>query len=211
VTREELLAYLTRAVADGLMTEREAADLLRRFDQGEDLGGLSLPPQSPGVDRAAVAASLSLLAGLAALSSSGARDALQAEYEQAVAGMAVALTSGELSVAQWQAAMLQTLRLHMLAQAGAGYGGTIPRELLPEIEAALTREAAYLSRWADQLVAGLLVAGAALSLAEIAARAELYGGSGWALCIAPTRWTTPGAGTWWTTSRKMTNERVRPA
>jgi len=187
MSRDELLAYLTRAVADGLMSEEEAAGVLRRFDEGQDLGGLSLPPQTPGVDGAAVGAAMATLAGLVALSPSGARDALQARYEQAVETLAERLASGALSVAGWQGAMLETLRLHLLAQAGAGNGGVVPREMTGEIEAALTREAAYLSRWADQIVAGLLVTppggatGAALSLAALTSRAGLYGGSGWAL------------------------------
>ena len=178
MSRDEFLAFLARSVADNLLTEADAVDLLRQFDAGTlEMGaGLPLTPAQTNAGDAASAA----LAALAALGLSGdrAREALRDQYEIEVEMYAGRLAAGEMTLAEWQAAMSLAVRTHLYAQALAGGD----RALTPEERAALEAEAAlqmaYLSRFADGMAVALLL-GAVLTAGYIVNRAVQYAGTGW--------------------------------
>lgn len=181
MTRDELIEYLARAVADGLMTEEEAQQIVADFDAGlldVPLGGLPLDPADDrrGLDDV-LAAALALLAALA-LSGERAREALRDQYEATVEQLAEDLTAGELTVAQWQVAMGEAVRLHLVAQALAGGEGELTPEEWAAIGAAAAVQTAYLSRFADNLLA-LVLLGGTLTLGWIVNRAVQYAGVGW--------------------------------
>lgn len=189
MTRDELIEYLARAVADKLMTEAEARQIVADFDAGlleVPLGGLPLTPAESGrgIDDV-IAAALALLA-LLALSRERAREALRDRFEQRMEQLAEDLVAGELTIAQWQAAMGEEVLLHLAAQALAGGDGQLSPEELAELRTAAQVQTAFLGRFADHILA-LALLGRALatgdvpvpSLGFIINRAIQYAGAGW--------------------------------
>jgi len=164
VTRDELVALLARLVADGKLTEPEAAGLVARYDAGE-LPSVALPatPSTPqpvgGVQ-------------------GDTPEAIGANFDVVVARLAAALVSGQMTLAAWQAQMATLVADEMLSQALLGSDGDLAGEDMAELEADAAEQAAYVSRFADEMALGLLIE-RPMSEGQIAARSALYAGVGW--------------------------------
>lgn len=190
--RDEYLELLARLVADGLLTEEQAGDLLDQFDGGLLPDGWETPlPPAKAIrgfqDDLTEAALLALLAalGLDRLSQLPARgtsarigfaNRIQDLYESNMRLLAQRLSEGELTVAQWQEEMLRELQHHLQQQTILASGArTISPRQAAHIDQVMQEQSAYLSRFADQLAAraGL---GNPLSEAYIGNRAGMYGG-----------------------------------
>lgn len=167
--RNELVALLSRLVADGKLTEQDAAGLVARYDAGE----LSGQPQ--GIAPTGPVRPEPSGGGLAGDTS----DAIDANFDVEVARRAAAVASGALSIAAWQAQMAQLVADEMMSMALLGSDDELTDEDIAEIEAEAEEQAAYLSRFADEMALGLLT-GDPMSEAQIRSRSELYGGAGWA-------------------------------
>lgn len=179
MTRAEFVAYLARLVMDDEIDEEEAADLLRDFDAGR----LKLdPPQSPDrmtVDLSAAMLALALLVAREAGPGETARARLRDDFDADARRLADAMARGKLKVADWQGLLWDAVQLHTLAQATVGAGRTLSAEQVEALREELARQGGYLSRFADVVAKGVLV-GAALGVAQIAARSIQYGAPGWA-------------------------------
>ena len=178
MSREAFLQFLARSVTDGLLSEDDAVGLLRQFDAGTLALGAGLP-LTPSETNSGdpLAAALAVLAALA-LGGEAAREALRDRYEVEVQVLAERLARGEMTLAEWQAAMSAAVRTHLYAQALAGGDGSLTAEERAAVAAAAALQMAYLSRYADALAAALLLGGA-LTADYLANRALLYAGAGW--------------------------------
>ena len=129
------------------------------------------------------------LATMGAHARIGTLNALQDAHAAAARQLAARLISGDLSVADWQAALLSLNRRTTTGAAILGAGGDLSPAMLTRLEAINTEQAAYLQRFSDEL-AGRMLAGqmpedvaAALGLpgewseGYIGHRAELYSGA----------------------------------
>lgn len=179
MSRDEFLQFLARSVADGLLTEADAVDLLRQFDAGtlEMSQGLPLTPAQTNQGDA-LASALTVLAALA-LSGDRAREALRDRYEVDVQVYAERLAAGAITLAEWQAAMGMAVRTHLYAQALAGGDRTLTPEEGAAIEAEAALQMAYLSRFADGVAVALLL-GVVVTVGYLVNRAIQYAGAGWA-------------------------------
>lgn len=216
MTREEFVQFLARCVADGAISEGDAAELVLRYDRGELGDGWELPV-APDKERNNIVPMLAgALAGLAlylrkqnvrTTEMTPAQVALrgpfpfapaapaltfgrnignanrlitgaQTEFEAMARGLATQLSTGRITVAQWQLGIEGAIRTHIVQQAGIGGGSTVltPRQWA-EVERIMGEQTAYLSRFADT-VALRQGQGAPLSEAYIGNRAEAYGGVG---------------------------------
>lgn len=106
------------------------------------------------------------------------RDQLQRDFEKQTTGLARSVTSGKISVAEWQRRMGDAVHNHTVRQAALGKGGThtkahVIRDLDPKVRADLT----YLQRFADEIALGLAT-GKPMSANAIASRSSLYAGTG---------------------------------
>lgn len=174
--RERVLAFLVRCVADGLLTEAEAAGLLRRFDAGE---AMSLPLDlGDGVQdlTADDVAAAQAWAAQFVDSDEQQHEDMRAGYVAWQQGLAEQLASGQIGVAAWQRGMLDAIKAHLVAQGLAG--GMSVAEALAALGPELMTQAAFLSRFADEWLARWLM-GRPMSAAEIANRALSYAGAGW--------------------------------
>lgn len=193
--RERLIAWLVRLVADGLMREEEAGEMLRAYDAGEiDVDALFLPvlpePKSVQDDAERAGALLermfgALLGGLLA-TRRGPRwavvaadvrypAALQTWWAERSATHAHALATGSLNPAQWMSAVDDDLRTYMTMQHMGGWGGGVGDPAA--LERAVRRQRAFLSRFADE-TALRQQQGQPFSEAYLANRTEMYGGAG---------------------------------
>jgi hypothetical protein len=178
--RDEFLAWLARLVADGIITEDEAAQMLAEFDRGERQWDAPLPLSTAilGGDRIDEAALLAVLAALLGgrhfpgVTASHANlqmvNGVQTVFEREAYRLAAELTGGRMSLAQWQRAMLRALQ----TQAGAAVA--LARKVrgvaaTARLDNVLILQSAYLSRFADTLALKLQSQGL------IASRSALYG------------------------------------
>lgn len=181
--RDEFLAWLVRLVADGVITEDEAATMLAEFDRGEREwdAPLPLPLAIGGYDNSNDDAALALLLMVLgkrlhfpSVTASHANlhliNGVQGAFEREAYRLAAELTSGRLTLSQWQSAMLRNLH--------AGYGATLALSArsrgvggVSTHGAVLTTQSAYLSRFADVLALQTP------STAAIGSRSALYGNS----------------------------------
>lgn len=206
---DRLIALLAQLVADGQITEEQAAGVLLTWREIADLDTiLPLPlaeaiQEEPTDDAAILAILLAVLGARAA----GARrsadilarlapqyrrpvvDMIQDYHAAAAAELAEELTDGRISLSQWQRRIrtLNQQTTRTLAQMGAGLR---VGQLEERIAGAQLTQAAYLQRFAEQIAAGQIAARfpqlfpagpAALTLAQIAQRAAMYSGAGRAI------------------------------
>lgn len=164
MTRDELVALLARLVADGKLTESAAAGLVARYDAGA-LPSVALPttPSTPQPEGGV---------------QGGTPEAIGANFDVVVTRMAAALASGQMTLAAWQAHLAALVADEMLSQALLGADGELAEEDIAELEADAGEQAAYVSRFADEMALGLLM-GQPMSEGQIAARSALYAGAGW--------------------------------
>ena len=206
---DRLIALLSQLVADGQITEEQAAGVLLTWREIADLDAiLPLPlaeaiQEEPTDDAAILAILLAVLGARAA----GARrsadilarlapqyrrpvvDMIQDYHAAAVTELAEELADGRISLSQWQRRVrtLNQQTTRTLAQMGAGLR---VGQLEDRIAGAQLTQAAYLQRFAEQIAAGQLAARfpalfpdgpGALSVAQIAQRAAMYSGTGRAI------------------------------
>ena len=98
------------------------------------------------------------LATMGAHARIGTLNALQDAHAAAARQLAARLISGDLSVADWQAALLSLNRRTTTGAAILGAGGDLSPAMLARLETINTEQAAYLQRFADEL-AGRMLAG----------------------------------------------------
>lgn len=198
--RARVAEWLGRLVMDGLLTEDAAAELLRRYDAGEMPDGWELPlPPSAGVTRIdeghvaeIVGGLLGLLFGLARSRTgrlvrptitrytphTAQATTIQQAFEAQARQLAGQLAQGTLTPAAWQARMGVTIATHLAQQTMAGYGTpTLSAAQWQRLNGVMLEQAAYLSRYADQMVLRL-AQGQPLSEAYLANRSLAYGGVG---------------------------------
>lgn len=186
--RDRLIDYLSRLVADGVITEAEAARIIRDYDDGE-VEEFELPlapdelPQDDDHTAEIIAALLLLLnrseiASIPQQAQLAVIDQVQDEFERIVRGLASRYSTGLMSLPTWQAEMLLAMRQHTAQQmmVGSRRTGLSPSQLT-RLDEIMRSEGAFLSRFADQIAAQGLT-GALMSEAQIANRAALYGGVG---------------------------------
>lgn len=150
---------LAQAIAEGWLTDEQALELMRRFDQGE-LTNLPLP-----LDAAMAIDSLEAIFTLRDI------EALQDAFMEAVANVNHSIVS------DWQATLKQLIVGSVLANAQAGAGRTLTPEELAELDPIMREQLAYLSRFADQMAIRNWL-NKPMSDAQIAARSKMYAGAG---------------------------------
>jgi hypothetical protein len=117
-------------------------------------------------------------ARVSAIARTGLIDAVQSAFEADVRALAGRYARGELALAEWQTAMGERLRSHLVQQVATGAGrANLTAAELGRIEQLAQRELAYLSRFADQIAVRNVIA-TPLSEAQIAVRSEAYAGTG---------------------------------
>ena len=179
MTRAEFVAYLGRLVMDDEIDEDEAADLLRDFDAGRLKVDPPVPPERMNVETDAAMLALALWAAREAGPGDTAKTRLRDDYDAEARRLAEAQGKGKMSVADWQGMLWAAVTMHTLAQAMSGAGGPLSGATLAAIRQELATQGGYLSRFADVVARGVMI-GAALSVAQIAARSVQYGAAGWA-------------------------------
>jgi len=194
MNRDEFIEYLGRLVADGLIDEDRAAELVRLFDAGALPEGWELPlPPEQAVqghdDNDALLALAALLAVLGLRRRQGERlpnyspaqivangNELQAVFERRVRRIAAQLVNNELTVAQWQTAITNEMRQHLYQQMMLGSRRMVlSPEQIARADDILQMQTAYLQRFADEVSASRGL-GQPLSELQIGARSEQYGG-----------------------------------
>jgi hypothetical protein len=117
-------------------------------------------------------------ARVSAIARTGLIDAVQSAFEADVRALAGRYARGELALVEWQTAMGERLRSHLVQQVATGAGrANLTAAELGRIEQLAQRELAYLSRFADQIAVRNVIA-TPLSEAQIAVRSEAYAGTG---------------------------------
>lgn len=190
--REELLDLLARLVADGLLTEDAARELLAQFDAGELMQwDMPLAPQADGVrgfDSATIAAALAALLLLTGNRRPTAPTALgpnlavvtqlQTSFGSQSATLAAQLAAGRVPVTAWQQSMISTLQANLTQQMLAASGRTsLTARQMQRLDALMREQTAYLSRFADQITLRAAT-GQPFSAEYLAQRAAQYGGAG---------------------------------
>jgi len=199
-----LADLLARLVADGDITEKQAADIIAywRDRPAAELAALLPLPLAEGVGARRASSDddqlvffLIAVAGVgpnarAAQRRAGA-DRVQDAHAALSESLANELTAGRLPVARWQAAQ-RALNAHTLSVMAATGSPRMTADLQQRIAATEQEQAAYLQRFADQLAArklaealpedddqreGLLRALVAMGAAYIARRAASYSGA----------------------------------
>lgn len=187
MTRAEFLAYLARAVADPniRLTETEAVGLLRDFDAGliaaSDLP-LPLDQAVRGLTRDDLERIMIALSGggLLGRNRTRARDRLREAFGREARQRATRLAADDLTLSQWQADTRDAVREHIAGQAILGAGNiTGVVRLLADLDRSAREQTAYVSRFADAIMAGALL-GATWSVAALASRSISYAGVAWA-------------------------------
>ena len=193
MTRDEFIDLLSRLVADGELTELDAADLLAQFDAGQitDVPSVLLTPEAirEPDDKAT---ELALLALLLLLSGRGRptlrpfppktaiamANAVQAVFERRVTNLAAALSNGDIALAGWQRDMLAEVEDHVLQQMYLANGDAIlTAAQRARLRTIMQEQGAYLQRFADQAA---LRTGQDAPFGEgyLANRSRAYGGVG---------------------------------
>jgi len=194
MNRDEFIDYLGRLVADGLINEERAAELVRLFDANALPEGweLPLPPEQSIVGHDDDDVLIALLALSAILGIRRPQTELlpsytatqivshgnevQATFERRVRRIAAQLANGELTVAQWQIAMTNEMRQHLYQQMMLGSRrGVLSPTQIARADELLRQQSAFVQRFADEVAArqGL---GFPLTELQVGSRSEQYGG-----------------------------------
>jgi len=190
MNREDFKSYLVRCVQDNLLTESEAKDLLRQFDNNElDTSDMPLPlPEA--IDRPtrrdaelAILALITLgmlakqgLAGLSERRKHEIREKLQDRFQSEARRLTESLYAGE-KLGVWQRSFSDLIRDNILQQAQIGAGRSLTTEGLKALTPTIQKQQAFASRFADEVKARALI-GQPMTVGEAANRAELYAGAG---------------------------------
>lgn len=205
MSRDEFVDFLARAVRDQLITETQAIELIRQFDDGTlDLDNLPLGLDAGDEDeRDAVVAVIPWLISFGVVSGSIQsralaeqlvlldlalrsmpestkiliREALREEFKTEAARLAGIAAGGD--VARWQKRMADLIRRNSIEQRIIGSSRLLGAGEIAQVEASIERQLAFLSRFADQ-IALARASGKPLSEEYIANRSTLYGGNGYA-------------------------------
>ena len=196
MTEDEFVRMLAIAVAQGQISEDEAAELLRRF-RADELRPIDLPlPADQAVrgadDDAMWLALLSLLAAagfprpaardqMAVLDMAArirARNVARSTFEQQINVIAGNLTQTG-NVQAWHAAMQAQIRTYLSQQMAAGLGRALGPNELAYLDDIVRTQESFLYRYAAELAARAGT-GNPFSEAYIANRAQQYAGEGWA-------------------------------
>jgi hypothetical protein len=172
--RESFLALVARAVAEGLLTEDEAQNLILDFGAGL-LYALSLPvPVQPEGFTLTVD---EIGAGWRwARSAGNRRESLVSQFGQQVT---TAATYANENPATWQRQMESLLKTHLIAQnIAGGRAGMVMFGDRERLDAIALEQIGYLSRFADHIAVKALLH-EPLSERYIAARAKQYAGAGY--------------------------------
>jgi hypothetical protein len=157
--RQVFLDYLERAVIEHFLTEQQAAQLLRRFDDG-DLNEEDYPaPLNEVIQESSHDHMLSIwltiasLAAMLGIARAGKRDEIQDQYQARMRGLAVQMTRGELRIADWSTRSAVTTQDYMLKMAMLGRRGPLDPQALDRVSQAVKEEQAYISRFMDDVAA----------------------------------------------------------
>lgn len=99
---------------------------------------------------------------------------IRGEFERKVAALAEGLSTGRITLEQWQTAMRAELRSYHLQSAIIGAGGVVTAAILEVARRAITAQLGYFNRFADELRTGTFPIDAT---ARVRQRAKLYGGA----------------------------------
>lgn len=106
------------------------------------------------------------------------RDALNAQYEKQVKGLADSLAAGRITLPQWHDRMIKATSTNMIRHTMIGRGGGIPQASeIPGLDQRIQTQHAFLQRFAEQLSISS-IQGTLPSAAYIGNRASMYGGAG---------------------------------
>lgn len=193
MNRDEFIDFLARLIADGLLTEDKATELIREFDAGTLADGweLPLPPERAIRERDDTAIATGIAIFLLLLGRQPGQpipdrisvggtivNTIQAQFERQVRQLATQLASNQITIAQWQAQMIAQMQQHMAQQMAAASGlTTLNARQLQTMNRIMQEQTAFLSRFADE-IAGRQGLGSPFSEAYLANRAEQYGGVG---------------------------------
>lgn len=194
MNRDDFIDLLARLVADGELTEDEAATLLAQFDAGVLPATWQLPlPVADAIkqhDSKAEEAALLLLLLLLARrgrneltrlpqrSAISVANSVQAQFEQDVEELARQFSAGRLTLPAWQTQMLDQIDQHVTAQMFLANGrNQLTQPQTQRLNQIMATQGAFLLRFADQLAlrAGT---GNPATMEYIANRAAQYGGVG---------------------------------
>ncbi len=183
--RQQLIELLSRLVSDGKITEPEAHSILARYDANE-FGDLDLPlspsefvPMADEHDDEEIFLALLLLLDASSFRMTINRrmqsvDAVQDSFLENSADLA----DKKKSLSKWQKDFLALYQRHTVQQAILGRGvDSLDDATTAQINDRMRTDAAYMSRFADEIALGILT-GVALSAAYIANRSAAYGGTG---------------------------------
>ena len=196
MTEDEFARMLAIAVAQGQISEDEAAELLRRF-RADELRPIDLPlPADEAVrgadDDAMWLALLALLvaaglprptsrANMGVLSMAAriqARNVARSAFHQNVGVLAGNLTQTG-NVRAWHMAMQRQIRDYLAQQMAAGLGRALGPTELAYLDDIVRTQESFLYRYAAEVAARQNTSNP-LSEAYIANRADQYAGEGWA-------------------------------
>jgi len=187
--RQQVIALLARAVADGILSEAQAGEILAAYNAGAVAASLPIPPEQAGGDwtEEAIAGAIMLLlllwqqSGTAIPATFAARAAAAAQlsggFQAEAARLSHRLHRGEIALAQWQAEAQGLIQRNLIQQSRLG-AGVRSRGGLQPLQAIYREQAAYLSRFADEIAARGM-AGLPMSEAQIAQRLGMYAGRGY--------------------------------
>lgn len=175
VSKQELRQWLSLAVSYRWISAAEAQEIREAVDAGRlDLAELPdrIPLEQRSINVTQLAAVAAILAGLLRSSfpmRKGKAESLTLTFAQQARAAAI------LPLSAWHATMTSLIRQHVAGQYVLGYGA-MPQSGVP-LSWMLQKQAAYLERFTIERM--LRVAeGNPMSIAQIAARSELYGGAG---------------------------------
>jgi hypothetical protein len=183
MTRSELRAILTDLLIKNVITVEAMALILQQYDEGTltDLP-VSATKQDDNDGWLLALALLALLlngADITAMSQAErtrARDLLRRQYQTKTRRLAAGVAAG--SIRDWQTGMKESIELYARQMAIAGAGGLPSTATRQATDGRLSSQWSFLTRFAVTLLAGRF-AGQMMSEAAIAARSNLYGGTGW--------------------------------
>lgn len=178
MSRAEFIELLARAVAEGWISEEEAAALLRQFDEDPVLVG-RLPLVATDaidgydMDRAQIYLAKAMLLVF---------DVPKVQQVEVLQDwfMAEARALAPLAatdVAGWQTQMRELVRAHMIQQTQMGLGRAISPSEGAALFETINGQLAFLSRFAEELTIKLLLE-QPMSQQQVAARSDLYAGAG---------------------------------
>ena len=190
MSRDEFIDYLARLVQDEVITEAQAVQFLAEFD-AEELEDLQLPlppteihQEKTEEDIANIVAALILFLQVDDLESIPHSqrvefiDAVQDGFDIIAERLAEQRVNKVITVREWQRAVYDAISDHTTRQSLLGLGGSMTPDQLARVNTLNQVDAAFLSRFGDEMAAQEWLFDRAMTQRRIAARTKLYGRNG---------------------------------